>query len=113
MNNYRIKRISSSIKKELSCILRDLNSFEIQRNLLSIVKVSVSQDLSVCKVYISILKSKVRSYDVFASIQSSSKFIRKELAKRLQLKRTPEIKFYKTDSIEYAIKLKKVLEDLS
>ncbi|MDR1467583.1 MAG: 30S ribosome-binding factor RbfA [Oscillospiraceae bacterium] len=111
MSVHKIDRISSDIKREISFILRDLNNPQIQ-NLVSVVRIYVTSDLAVCRVYLSIMGDEKSSRKTFRALESASGFVRRELALRLKLRRTPEIKFLKTNSIEYGAKLEKIFKEI-
>ena len=70
--------------------------------IISVTKVSVTTDLSQAKVFLSIFPSEKRD-ELVSGIQSNSKTIRHELARRTknQLRRVPNLTFYGDDSLDY------------
>jgi len=99
-NNNRLNRIDEEYRKELSQII----GYELKNpnitGIISVTKVKVTPDLKYAKVYISILNSK-NTKETMEGLKKSSGFIRTELAKRINLRNTPELTFEIDDSIEY------------
>ena len=110
-NNPRLGRIDEEYKKELSQIV----GYELKNpnvtGLISVTKVKVTSDLKYAKVYVSILNSK-NIKDTLAGLKKSSGYIRSELAKRVNLRNTPELIFELDDSIEYGAKIDSILKEI-
>lgn len=104
-------RIEEEYKKEISNII----SYELKNpnitGLISVTKVKVTNDLKFAKVSISILNSK-NIKETLSGLKKSSGFIRTELAKRVNLRNTPEIIFELDDSMEYGAKIDSILKDI-
>lgn len=109
--NNRINRIDEEYKKELSNIIdRELKDPNIT-GLISVTKVKVTTDLKYAKVYVSIMGSK-NLKDTMKGLKNASGYIRTELAKRINLRNTPEITFEIDDSIEYGAKIDNILKEI-
>lgn len=110
-NNNRFNRINEELKKEMSHII----NYELKNpnvtGLISVTKASVTPDLKYAKVYVSILNSKSVK-ETLAGLKKSSGFFRSEIAKRINLRVTPEIIFELDDSIEYGSKIDSILKDI-
>lgn len=110
-NNNRLGRIDEEYRKELSQII----GYELKNpnvtGLISVTKVKVTNDLKFAKVYVSILNSK-NIKDTLAGLKKSAGFIRTELAKRVNLRNTPELIFEFDDSIEYGAKIDTILKEI-
>ena len=109
MAGFHIDRISEDIKREIVSIMRELKDPRIS-DMLTVVKVDVSGDLSYAKVYISVL-DKTQEKDVLKGLKSASGFLRRELGRSLQLRYTPELQFIADDSIAYGAHILEVLRD--
>lgn len=114
-NPNRMSRVDEELKKEISNIITyDLKDPNIT-GLISVTKVKVSGDLKYAKVYVSMLNAKDNK-QVLAALKKSAGFVRTEIAKRINLRTTPEIIFIFDDSIEYGSRidtiLKKVIKDI-
>ncbi len=110
-NNPRLGRIDEEYRKELSQII----GYELKNpnvtGLISVTKVKVTNDLKFAKVYVSILNSK-NIKDTLAGLKKSSGYIRSELAKRVNLRNTPELIFELDDSIEYGSRIDSILKEI-
>ncbi len=107
---FKIGRISEDIKKELSDLFRDLKDPRISK-MLSIIKINLSNDLSHCKVYVSAIEGSEKTNQSIEGLKSANGFIRKEIANRLRLRKTPEFHFIADDSIEYSANINKMLDE--
>lgn len=111
-NNNRLNRIDEELRKEISNII----SFEIKNpdatGLISVTKVKITPDLKYAKVYISMLNSKSKEKTLEA-LKKSSGYIRSEIAKRINLRITPELVFEEDDSMEYGMKIDSILKDIN
>ncbi len=109
--NNRLGRIDEELKKEISQII----NYELKNpnvtGMVSVTKVHVTNDLSYAKVAVSILNSKSVK-DTLAALKKSSGFIRSELAKRINLRNTPEIIFELDDSLEYGARIDGILKEI-
>ena len=110
-NNNRIGRIDEEYRKELSQIISyDLKNPNVT-GMISVTKVKVTTDLKYAKIYVSILNSK-KIKETMDGLKKSSGFIRSELAKRINLRNTPELIFEIDDSIEYGAKIDSILKEI-
>ena len=112
MGTQRQKKIAGVIQKDLAEILqRAAIDGGLRGTLISISKVSVTTDLSVAKVYVSIFPHK-DAMDLLAGIKSNEPLIKHELAQRTknQLRRVPELSFFIDDSLEYIDNIDKSLK---
>ena len=110
-NENRLNRINEELKKEMSQII----SFELKNpdatGLISITKVKITPDLKYAKVYVSIINSK-NEEKTMEALKQSAGFIRSLIAKRVNLRITPELVFEKDDSMEYGMKIDSILKKL-
>ena len=110
MAKHRDSRVNEELRKEISDILfQEIKNPDI--GFVSIVKVDVSHDLNVAKVYYSVMGSEEEIAKTQRAMKRSAGFIRHELAGRLSLRHTPELVFLFDDSIEHGIRIAKILED--
>src|SRR5690606_28246020 len=112
METQRQKKIAGVIQKDLAEILqRAAIDGGLRGTLISISKVSVTTDISVAKVYVSIFPHK-DAMDLLAGIKSNETLIKHELAQRTknQLRRVPELSFFIDDSLEYIDNIDKSLK---
>ena len=110
-NQNRLGRIDEEYKKEISQII----SYQLKNpnvtGLISVTKVKVTNDLKYAKVYVSILNSK-NLKETMEGLKKSSGFIRSELARKINLRNTPEILFELDDSLGYGAKIDSILKEI-
>lgn len=104
MAGYRIDRITEDIKRELISILREVKDPRVS-DMISVVKVDVSSDLSYAKVYVSSLDGIEAAKQSVKGLKSASGFIRKRLGSSLHIRKTPELTFVADNSIEKGFEL--------
>ena len=107
-NSSKNIRINSEVLRELSNIIRkDIKDPRINP-MTSVVSVDVAPDLKTCKAYISVLGDEQSQKDTLAGLVSAEGYIRRQLARTVNLRNTPEIKFVIDQSIEYGVKMSKL-----
>ena len=111
-NSIKNTRINGEVQKELSIIIRDLKDPRIGI-MTSVTAVEVTPDLKFAKVYISVLGNEQAKVDTLEGLNRAKGFIRRELAHTVNLRNTPEIKFIIDESIEYGMKMSKIIDDLN
>ena len=113
METQRQKKIAGVLQKDLADVLqRAATESGVKGTLISVSKVSVTADLSIAKVYVSIFPTD-RAANVLKDIKATQAAIRYELARRTrnQLRRMPELIFYLDDSLDYIEKIDKSLKE--
>lgn len=101
MQETRQNRISRLLQKELSTIFQS-QTRKTNGVLVSVTRVRISPDLSICTAYLSIFPSE-RSKEILSNITANDKSIRYELGTRVrnQLRVIPELRFFIDDSLDY------------
>lgn len=110
MAGYRMDRVAEDILRELSDIIRNLKDPRVS-GIVSIVKVTVSPDLSYAKIYVSAVGTDPQ--EAVKGLSSASGYARRELSRRLHIRKTPELKFVYDDSIEHSAKIAQILNDIA
>ena len=111
-NSIKNTRINGEVQRELSNIIRGEIKDPRINPLTSVVAVEVAPDLKTCKAYISVLGSDQEKRDTIAGLRSAEGYIRRQLAKNLNLRNTPEIRFVLDESIEYGVNMSKKINDV-
>lgn len=107
----RTDRVEEEIKKIVGVLIdRDLKDPRLT-GLISVTKVSVSNDLKYCKIFVSMLGTKDVGESLKA-LESSAGFIRREIGKKVRMYFTPEVKFELDDSMEYGAHIQNIINDL-
>lgn len=112
METQRQKKIGGILQQDLVEILqRAATDGGLKGVLISVSKVSVTTDLSVAKVYLSIFPPE-KGHELLEGIKSNQPLIKHELAQRTrhQMRRIPELLFYLDDSLDYIDKIEQSLK---
>lgn len=112
-NSVKNTRINGEVLKELSNIIRSEIKDPRINPMTSVVAVEVAPDLKTCKAYISVLGDEKSQQDTIAGLKSAEGYIRRELARTVNLRNTPEIKFILDQSIEYGINMSKLIDEVT
>jgi ribosome-binding factor A len=106
-------RINNEVMRELSVIIRDEVKDPRIDPLLSVTRAEVTPDLQFCRCWVSTLGDDSKLGESIEGLRSAEGFIRRELAHRVNLRRTPEIQFAADRSMEYAMEMSKKIEELA
>lgn len=113
METNRQKKMGALLQNDLVDILQgEVRKNGISNLIISVSKVSVTTDLAIAKVYLSIFPA-AKGGELLKSIQSNAPLIKHDLAQRVkhQLRKVPNLIFYIDDSLEYIEKIDKALEE--
>lgn len=112
-NSIKNTRINGEVQKELSTIIRNEIKDPRIHPMTSVMAVEVAPDLKTCKAYISVLGEKEAKEATIKGLNSAEGYIRRQLAKNLNLRNTPEIRFILDESIEYGVNMSKLIDDVT
>ena len=110
MAKYRQGRINDEMQKELMMILRHVKDPRISDAFISITAADVTPDLKYAKIYYSALRGDAK--EIAKGLKAASGFIRRELARSLNLRMTPELTFLPDTSIAYGAHISSILNNL-
>ncbi|MFV0519957.1 MAG: 30S ribosome-binding factor RbfA [Lachnospirales bacterium] len=109
----RLNRINDEIKKEVSQII----NYEVKdprlEEFITVVRVETTNDLYHCKIYISVFGDEEKVKKVLEGLRSAKGFIKREIARRINLRQTPELQFLHDNSLEHAIKINALISKIS
>ena len=112
-NNYRIEKVSSLLKREITLIMQnDLENDLIRDHFVNISKIDLSGDLQHCKIYITSRAEELVRKEIVESLNIAKSFIRHNLGKRIEMRRVPEIIFKDDIVIDKGLSVLKLLEEL-
>ena len=112
MSGHRIDRTTEDIKRELTDIFKSVKDPRVADCFISIIRVEVTNDLSYCTVYFSVIEGTERAKEALKGLKSATGYIRRELARTVNLRNTPEIKFILDQSIEYGVNMSKLIDEV-
>lgn len=109
----RIERLNDLIREEISELLRRQIKDPRLGCFLTVTRVDTSPDLRFAKVFISIMGSDEEKNKAMDGLASASGFLYRELRGRLSLHRTPQLFFYKDDSIEQGAQVLHLMQEVT
>ena len=112
-NSIKNTRINGEVQKELSTIIRNEVKDPRIHPMTSVMAVEVAPDLKTCKAFISVLGNKEAKDATIQGLNKAEGYIRRQLAKNLNLRNTPEIRFILDESIEYGVNMSKLIDDVA
>ena len=112
-NSIKNTRINGEVHRELSNIIRGEIKDPRIHPMTSVVSVEVAPDLKSCKAYISVLGDEEAQKNTSAGLKSAEGYIRSRLARTVNLRNTPEIRFILDQSIEYGVAMSKLIDDVN
>lgn len=102
----RVEKVSSLIRREISqMLISGIKDDRVGAGLVSITYVDVSRDLQHAKVFVSIYGSEEAKLETMEGLKACTSFVRRELAERIRLRHTPEIRFIQDSSLEQGDRL--------
>ena len=111
-NSIKNTRINGEVQKELSVIIQNEIKDPRIAPMTSVVAVEVAPDLKTCKAYISVLGNEEAAQNTLAGLKSAEGYLRRQLARTVNLRNTPEIRFILDQSIEYGVTMTKLIDDV-
>lgn len=112
MAGYKIDRLCSDVKFELSDIFRSLKDPRVTKHMITIVRVELTNDLSYAKVYVDAVEGIDAAKEAVKGLVSAAGYIRRELGSRVKMRKVPELKFVADDSIAHSAHIAKMLDDM-
>ncbi len=112
-NSIKNTRINAEVQKELADIIRGEIKDPRIPVMTSVVAVEVAPDLKTCKAFISVLGTEEEKSNAIKGLKSAEGFIKRQLAKKLNLRNTPQITFVLEQSIEYGVNMSKKIDEVA
>ncbi|EMW6496152.1 30S ribosome-binding factor RbfA [Staphylococcus pseudintermedius] len=110
--NMRAERVGEQMKKELMGIIN--NKLKDPRvGFLTITDVQPTNDLSLAKVYLTVLGSDKERENTFKGLEKAKGFIKSEIGQRMRLRIVPDLQFEYDESIEYGNRIERLIQDLN
>jgi len=109
---HRIERVNSLIRQEISDLLQRQVKDPRLGDFIAVTEVVTSPDLKFAKVFVSRIGNEEEKQEVLSALASASGFFRRELAKRLKMRYTPELSFQWDDSIERGNRISQLIDEV-
>ena len=112
-NSIKNTRINMEVQRVLSEIIRGGVKDPRIHPMTTVVSAEVTPDLKFCKVYISVLGSEEAGKETIQGLKSAEGYIRRELARRVNLRNTPKLQFIFDQSIEYGVNMSHLIDQVA
>jgi ribosome-binding factor A len=110
----RVSRVAALIQQEVSLmVLHDIKDDRVGAGMVSVTDVDVSGDLQHAKIYVSIYGTEEARAETMAGLKSATGYVRRELGRRVRLRRTPEVVFIEDRGIERGDRMLALLNQLN
>lgn len=110
-NSVKNRRVNDEVMRSLSEIIRNVKDPRVSP-FTSILECEVAPDLKTCKIFVSVLGSEEDAKQTLEGLNSAKGFIRSELARDVNLRITPELRFIIDDSITYGVEMSRKIDDV-
>ena len=111
-NSPKNLRVNQEVARTLAVIIRELKDPRIAL-MTSVMDAYVAPDLKTCRVYISVLGSEEELAETMEGLKSAEGFIRRELARTLNLRNTPALTFIPDRSIERGVEMSHLIDEVN
>ena len=95
----RGERVNHTIQRELGVLIERLNDPRLSK-VISVTAVEVNRDLSVAKVYVSVLGTDMDRSDAIDGLRSAANRLRMEVSKRIVIRTMPKLSFFSDDTLQ-------------
>ncbi len=112
-NSIKNIRVNEEVMRELSNIIRGEVKDPRIDPMTSVVGVEVAPDLKTAKAYISVLGDEDSQKNTIAGLRSAEGYIRRALARSINLRNTPQIRFILDQSIAYGVEMSKKIDEVT
>jgi ribosome-binding factor A len=111
MGFKRADKVSEAIKREVSVMLtQEVKDPRI--HFVTVTTVEAADDLRHAKIFVSVLGDEATRKETMLGLEKAKGFLRGELGRRLQLRYTPDIHFHLDKSLDHAMKIKGILNEI-
>lgn len=108
--SIKIDRLNNSFVEHISRIINTEIKDE-RINFVTVTAVKITNDLSFAKVYVTVLNDEERD-NIIKLLNKASNFIERELSKRIDIRKMPDITFVYDESLEYAANIENIIESI-
>lgn len=112
MGGHRIERLEEDMKRVLPGIFREMKDPRVQKGMLSVIRVDLTNDLSYATIYVSSLDGLESTNEAIEGLKHGAGFIKTSLGQAIKMRKTPDLRFVADDSIAYGAEMDKKIHDL-
>jgi ribosome-binding factor A len=107
----RLARLNEQLKRELAVLIRTAVR-DPRVGVVTVTAVDVTNDLAVARVFVRCLGSEEEVDQVLAGLEAAAPFLRTELGKSLRVRRVPELRFERDETLERAMRIEEILTEV-
>ncbi|OGO33227.1 MAG: ribosome-binding factor A [Chloroflexi bacterium RBG_16_56_11] len=111
--SHRIERVNTLLRREISDLIQHTLRDPRLGEFVAVTEVDTSPDLQLARVYVSSMGGQEEEKKVLSALSAAAGFLRTELAKKVRLRRMPELNFYWDNSIEHGDRILRLLDQIS
>ena len=111
-NSVKNRKINDEVRRVLAQIISGGIKDPRVSPMTSVLAVEVAPDLKTCKVWVSVYGDDQKKKDTMECLNSASGFIRGELARKVNLRNTPQLQFILDDSIAYGVEMSRRIDEV-
>jgi ribosome-binding factor A len=111
-NSVKNRKINDEVRRVLAQIISGGIKDPRVSPMTSVLAVEVAPDLKTCKVWVSVYGDDQKKKDTMEGLNSASGFIRGELARKVNLRNTPQLQFILDDSIAYGVEMSRRIDEV-
>ena len=111
-NSVKNRKINDEVRRVLAQIISGGVKDRRISPMTSVLAVEVAPDLKTCKVWVSVYGDEEKKRETMEGLTSASGFIRGELARRVNLRNTPQLTFILDDSIAYGVEMSRRIDEV-
>ena len=111
-NSVKNRKINDEVRRVLAQIIGGGVKDRRISPMTSVLAVEVAPDLKTCKVWVSVYGDDEKKRETMEGLTSASGFIRGELARRVNLRNTPQLTFILDDSIAYGVEMSRRIDEV-
>ena len=111
-NSVKNRKINDEVRRVLAQIISGGIKDPRISPMTSVLAVEVAPDLKTCKVWVSVYGDDRKKQETMEGLNSASGFIRGELARRVNLRNTPQLRFILDDSIAYGVEMSRRIDEV-
>lgn len=112
MANHNIDRLTEDVKREISVAMHEIKDSRIADKIVSVSHVEITNDLSYCKIYVSVLGKEKSTEEAIDCLKGAAGFFKRRINARIKLRKMPELIFLADNSLDYYDKISKIIDAL-
>jgi ribosome-binding factor A len=111
MPGRRMPRVNEQLKREITDLVRN-EARDPRIGLVTVTAVSAAPDLSFAKVFVTVMGDDAERVATLEGLAAAAPWIRGELGKRMHVRRIPELRFELDRSLDYAMRIERLLHEI-